>query len=234
MRVRVVRSVKVKPRKFRDFLKLSLDTAARVEAQTKICPDVFWVRHKAEDEADVKVFMDFDSLAQYEKLFLEGLLYDKNYLTLAEKAVDMILEEPRDELLVLMDQDDFFMNLKSSKRLAPANLARGAVAPRRNRMSRHVDVPTGKLRDFMKSAFEFSDRFQRVAGFRPEVFCTRFTQERIGCSKIFFDFDECPQCDSILLDQKLEWAQKTPELIDGTPVDELYVRATQRDLAANF
>lgn len=233
MRVRVVRSVLVKPEKIRKFLQLSLEIGSHVEARTSIRPEVFWVRH-ADDQADVKAFMDFDSLGQYEKLFLEGLLFDKKYLSLAEKAEGMVREEPRDELLVLMDKDDFFMNMKGNRKQAPANLARGAVPPRRYRLSRHVDVPTGKLRDFMKSAFEFSDRFQEKVGFRPEVYCTRFTQERIGCSKMFFDFDECPQCDSLLLEQKADWATNPGGFIDGIPKDELFVRFSEGDLGPNF
>src|SRR5687768_11721676 len=105
MRVRVVRSVLVRPEKLRNFLQLSLGAVSHVEARTSIRPEVYWVRHTADDQADVKVFMDFDSLGQYENLFLEGLLYDKKYLSLAEKAAEMVREEPRDELLVLMDKD---------------------------------------------------------------------------------------------------------------------------------
>jgi hypothetical protein len=232
MRVRVTRSVQVKPDKLYPFLELSLKAAHHVTSRTKIEPDVFWVRHGAETPTDVMVFMDFDSLAQYEKLFLEGLLRDKDYLSLAEDGADMVRREPRDSLLVLMDKDDFFMNMKDAgKAQAAATPPRGSTGHKRYRLCRHVDVPTGKLRDYMKYAFAFIDDFEKAAKFRPELYCTRFTQERIGCSKMFFDFDECPMCGPALLQDAHTLATHGRHMTEGAPMDELYMRVTAQDLA---
>jgi hypothetical protein len=234
MQVRVIRTIEVKPACLSEFFDLTLKGAEYVESRTGVQPEVFWVRHGSKRPTDAKVFMDFESLAEYEKLFLEGLLYDERYLRMSEQAAHMITEEPRDELLVLMDKDDFFMNLNGGSAESGAQPANRPLRPRearRYRLTRHVDVRTGKLRDFMQASFAFMDRFESVVGFRPDLFCTRFTQERIGCTNMFFDYDDCPMCEPILMRQTEELVKTAGDVVDGVPTDELFVRVGPEALA---
>jgi hypothetical protein len=233
MRVRVVRTIHVKPGRFHDFLELSLKAAEHAAQRTKIRPDVFWVKHGGESATDVVVHMDFDSLAQYEKLFLEGLLFDQEYLTVAEQGADMVKREPNDGLIVLMDKDDFFMNMKDKTKGAaskPATPARGSIPPQRYRVGRYLSVPSGKLRKAMQHSFEFMDNFERAAKFRPELYCTRFTADSIGSVNMFFDFDNCPMCEPALMQHTRLLQKQDSDLIDTDPVDRLLVRVTPQDL----
>lgn len=232
MRVRIQRSVKVKSDHLTNFLEVALAASDHAEKKTEIRPDVFWVRDCAEDGSNVKIFTDYDSLAQYESLFLEGLLYDREYLGLAEKTVEMIEEEPSDECYVLMDRDDYFMNYKDAKGKAQ----KAAAVPRldmpkhtRYRLCHHVDVHKGRLREYMKSAFSFIDALAGRIEFPPHLFCTRFSAERIGCGKVYIDFDNCPECGPALLQQE-QILTSQPGLLDRPPVNELYIRVGLEDI----
>lgn len=233
MRVRVTRTIKAQPTRLDELLALTVRTAEHVAERTDIRPDVFAVRYAPKEAGDVKVFTDFDSLAQYEELFLAGLLSDAQYLDLAEEAAQLVRQEPRDELLVLLDRDDFFLNYKDQTSQEPINPPRGSQPLRRYRLMRHVDVSTGRLREYMKRAFEFADRFQEVTSMQPEVFCTRFAAERIGCSQVFYDYDDCPMCGPLLLGQERELAD-APGLLERPPIDELYQRIGHEELEVAF
>jgi len=219
--------VAVKPSMLQDFWDVSLNGAEYVESRTKIRPEVFSVRDGTSSPTDAKIFMDFDSMAQYEDLFLHGLLYDAEYLTLAEQSLPMIVQEPSDEMFVLMDKDDFFMNLKDQSKRAPANLPRSALVPQRYRVCQHVDVTAGGLREVMKYSFDFMDKFEQEVGFRPQLFCTRFSRERIGCSKMYFDFDDCPMCDATIQRFNEQMMNDLPRVIDTIMPNEFYTQITR-------
>jgi hypothetical protein len=225
--VRVTRTILAQPTRLDELLTLSYKSAQLVADQTGIEPEVFWVRHAPRESGDVKIFMDFDSLAQYEELFLTGLLSSEAYLTAAEEAAELIRREPRDELLVLLDRDDFFLNMKDRTKAEKRNPAREARRATRYRTMRHVDVATGRLRDYMKHAFQFVEEFEQTTGIRADVFCTRFAAERIGCSQIFYDADDCPMCGPMLLKHTRELAVELPGVLERPPVDELYERVTE-------
>jgi hypothetical protein len=172
--------------------------------------------------------MDFDSFAHYEKDFLESLPYDKVYLTFVQKMADFVTQEPRDEVLVLMEKDYFFSK-KSRKKQSPVNPAQESVASRRYRLVRHLDIKRGKLRDFLMDAYDFMDKFERVTHFRPELYSTRFGVERVGSSRIFFDYDDCPMCEPILMQHSEQLMRDTRDLLASPPSDQLYVQVSHKD-----
>jgi hypothetical protein len=234
MEVRVVRTVEVKPESIRDFLRLSLDVAKYVSSKINITPDVYWWRHGSNGEADFAIFTDFPSLAIYEKEFLEGLLFDKVYLDLVETGGRMIHREPQDELLVRMDRNDFFMNLKNPGATPqPKVRAAQGARPRYRRLRGFYSAPN-KLRDVMMHSFDVFDRFEALTGVTPEIYCTRFTyRSGIGSVRQFFDYgDPPPGSDPFFLAHNQEFNRVLPGATDKPPVDELYVLVTEDH--ANF
>jgi hypothetical protein len=196
--------------------------------------DIYYCTEKDEDGASFCSFTDFDSLAQYEEVFLGNLLHDSKYLQLAANAVDAITHEPLDELFVRLKPDDYFMNLGVENR--PKFTFETAKADpstkRRYRRERHYSVSKGRLREAMRINFEFIEAFYKATGNAPEVFCTRFSAAGIGSSKMYFDVDDCPVCDPAFIEQDHAIQTKLPGLLMRMPTDRWHVRITEEH--ANF
>ncbi len=229
MEIRVQRTIAVLPQHARNFISLALKVAERSQQVMGIESEVFYNPHSGGDTMEFKVFTDFDSLATYESRFLGALLHDTNYLQLAANAVEMILDEPRDEMLVRLTPDDFFMNLggpvqrrEFNFEMAPPTMP---ASPARFRRVREYTASKGQLREVMKMNFEFIDNFYgATGGGLPSYYCTRFATLRIGSSMLFYDSDECPICTPSFIEQDEDIAANRAGLLVRRPIDLLYTR----------
>lgn len=227
MQVRIVRTVEVKPESALDFVKLSLDVAQHTREKIKVDPNTYWSPHHPGGCVLFRSFTDFDSMADYEQRFLEGLLLDETYLKMAEGGVKFIENEPRDELLVRLLPDDYFMSLKGRRRFEIPKAPKTAGPPPRYLREREYCAEKGKLREVMTHTFHFMGQFTDATGLYPEYFCTRFATERIGCSKLFVGYDECIVCGPIFMAQDHLYATDLSGLLLSPPIDTLYTRVTE-------
>jgi hypothetical protein len=142
--------------------------------------------------------------------------------------VDLILEEPHDEMYVRLKADDYFMNAKGIVDVSPVESARKFDVKSRPsyRREREYCAAKGKLRDVMAIQFKFISDFHVKTGLGIDYFCTRFSQDRIGCSKAYIDFDSCPMCDPAFNEQDQLIATERSDLLLIPPVDRLYRRVT--------
>ena len=200
-------------------------------------PEVFVNLYKNSSNVEVRVFTDFESLAQYEDLFLHKVLRDAKYLDTAEGLYDMIVDEPQDEMYVRMDTEDFFLSTKHKVKTGKnIDLKRDAKLNKRlgtYRIEREYCASKGRLADVMKMNFDFAERFKGGTGHSVDYFCTRFSAERIGCSKIFFDPDECPECGPAFFEQDQEIAQ-FEGLLKTPPMTTVYKRVDAAFLSYNL
>lgn len=234
MEIRIQRSVSVLPEYNRQFITVALQGAAHAKKVMGVEPEIFYNAEGSDGNADFRIFTDFQSMEQYEKSFLEKLLLDSTYLRLSEKMVKMISDEPLDELFVRLRPNDYFMNLGVKKvkkydfESAPARKSQP-----RYRREREYCAAKGRLREVMQLNFGFMDSFYRGTGNPPSYFCTRFSVERIGCSKMFFDFDDnCPICGPAFLEQDELFSSKFNGMLLTKPIDSLFMRVNGQD--ANF
>jgi hypothetical protein len=228
MKIRVQRKIEIYPRFQHKFLSVLVNDAERLFKKTNVYPDIFINLYKNASAVEVRIFTDFDSLAQYEEIFLHKVLKDSKYLDVAESLVDMIVDEPQDEMYVRMDTEDAFMNRKHKiKPVTNLDLRHAAKLNKGRatfRTEREYCASKGKLADVMKMNFEFADKFKDATGHGVDYFCTRFSAARIGCSKIFWDSDECPECAAVFLRQDLEIATNFEGLLKTPPMTTVYRR----------
>lgn len=233
MKVRIQRSVAVKPEHIRKFIDLSLTACDKAGAIMGVEPELFYNAHRRGKAADFRIFTDFDSLKDYEELFLERLLMEKTYHEMGAAAVDMVEDEPRDELFVRLEPDDYFMNLGAApKRQAYAFEAAPRAAARtkpRYRRIREFSAAKGRLQEVMRMNFDFIDQFHRKTQTIPDYFCTRFATSRIGSSNMYFDHENCPMCTPSFLEQDELIRTKFNDLLLSTPGDILLTRITPAD-----
>lgn len=227
MEIRVQRTIAVLPQHARSFIQLALQTAERSQKVMGIASDVFYNAHANDEAMEFVVFTDFDSMAVYEKRFLGDLLHDMDYLKLAAGAVEMIRDEPLDEMFVRLQPDDYFMNLGTTKRrkfaFEKAKTTK-AVKPSLFRREREYCAAKGQLRNVMQMNFEFMDKYFRGTGGIPKFFCTRFSARRIGSTKLYFDADDCPQCTPAFIEQDEDIAMNRSGLLLRAPIDRLFTR----------
>ncbi len=235
MKIRVQRKIDVYPRYQNKFLNVLVNDAEAFRKKTNIQPDIFVNLYKNGSTVEVRIFTDFDSLAEYEELFLHKVLRDAKYLDVAESLVDMIVDEPQDEMYVRMDIEDVFMNrkhkVKPGKNIdlrQSAHLNKGRA---KFRTEREYCASKGRLADVMKMNFDFAEKFKIGTGHGIDYFCTRFSAAGIGCSKMFWDSDECPQCASALLQQDQEIAVRFEGLLKTPPMTTVYRRVDAELLA---
>jgi hypothetical protein len=236
MEIRVQRTVSVKPQFVRGFISAALDAEQHGSKVMGVESETFYNVHGSNGTAEFRIFTDFDGMAQYEDRFLGKLLSDTQYLEMAEKAVEMITDEPLDELFVRLKPDDYFMNVKARGAQRPTfSFEKAERRPKkklRYRREREYCASKGRLRDVMQMNFQFMEDFYRASGSVPDYFCTRFSVERIGCSKMYFDFDDCPVCGPAFLEQDQVISARGDDLLLTKPADSLYMRVTPED--ANF
>ncbi|MER9439196.1 hypothetical protein [Mesorhizobium sp. M0618] len=188
---------------------------------------------------EVRIFTDFESMAQYEEIFLHTALQNDKYLDVAESAVDMILDEPQDEMYVRLDADDFFMNRKGDGQIETGSLDLSRTAPLNKKVAtfrteREYCASKGRLRDVMQLNFQFAQDLKVLTGHGSDYFCTRFSALRIGSSKLYFDSEDCPQCADAFLEQDLDIATRFPGLLLSPPMTKVYKRITSDTLSFNM
>lgn len=227
MEIRVQRTIAVLPQHARSFIKLALQTEERSQKVMGVASDVFYNAHANDDAMEFVVFTDFESMAVYEKRFLGDLLHDADYLKLAAAAVDMIRDEPLDEMFVRLQPDDYFMNLGKAKRrklaFEKAKIAK-TEKPKRFRREREYCAAKGQLRDVMQMNFDFMDKLFRGTGSIPKFFCTRFSVKRIGSTKMYFDTDESSEHTPSFIEQDEDIAINGAGLLLSRPIDRLFTR----------
>jgi hypothetical protein len=219
-------------------LQLALTGIERFRNATGIEPDLFVNLRPEGRPVEVRIFTDFESMAQYEDIFLHRTLQDNTYLDAAEAAVDMIYDEPQDEMYVRLDVDDHFMNRRGgSVATSGLDLTRNAPLNKKvatYRFEREYCASKGRLRDVMSLNFQFMQDLHRTAGHAADYFCTRFAAARIGCSKQHIDADDCPQCGPAFLQQDHEIATNHPGLLLGPPITRVYQRILPSTLTFNL
>jgi len=228
MQIMVVRSVNVKPECVIDFMKYSLEAVEQTQKAIDILPDVFVRQDHTGSGFEFRIFSEFDSMAQYERTFLEGLLLDGTYLDIAERGVAMITAEPRDELLVRLSPDDYFMVRKDERIEQEFERKQVRASPARYRREFELCADKGRLREVMRDCFNVMERFAGLTDIWPDLYCTRFTAGRIGSVRMYLDYDECPACDNLFfhLAEKYSTTMKTALL--GPPSNTLYLRVTDQ------
>ena len=110
--IRVHRTVEAKPGKLRDVMKAAFTMANQVKESTGKEVQIYCSRFTAGSIGSLHIYADFESMAEYEATFIEGVLGDENYLRALEAGSELIKDHPRDELIVRLDAErDFFMSL---------------------------------------------------------------------------------------------------------------------------
>lgn len=228
MEIRVQRTIRVIPEARLRFFEAALNSVEASEKRMGIEPELFFNVYSNEDHVEVRVFSDFKSMAHYEEVFLGAMLHDEGYLREAEDLVDLILEEPHDEMYVRLKADDYFMHIKGMIDVAPVEPACkfDSESKPSYRREREYCAAKGKLRDVMSLQFKFIRDFHAKTGLGVDYFCTRFSQGRIGSSKAYIDFDDCPMCDPAFNEQDYLIATERSDLLLNPPIDRLYRRIT--------
>ncbi|KRQ04942.1 hypothetical protein [Bradyrhizobium manausense] len=229
MQIRVQRTVHVLPEFQRRFLDISLKSIEHFRAITGVEPDLFVNLRPQGPPVEVCIFADFESMAQYEDIFLHKALRDNDYLDVPEATVEMIYEQPLDEMYVRLDVDDHFMNRKGDKVVAASGLNLSRNAPLNKKVAafrteRMYRASKGRLRDMMLLSFEFLHNLHRKTGHAADLFCTRFSIASIGSVKAFFDHDDCPECGPAFLQQDHEIATQHQGLLQRPPITTIYQR----------
>ena len=224
MRVCVKRSVSLQPQYKDRFFELILEGVEEAGRVMGVVPKAFVDLAPKPDRIDVRVFTDFDSLAQYEETFLHGVLKNDVFLNAAASAAEMIHDNPRDELFARLDANDYFMNRLGDQGFA--DLAPTSAADvRKYRIERVFYPAPGRLRETLIAAFAFNPEFARKFGCIPEHHCSRFMADRIGAASQVVDFDAgiaqyletFREFDGVI-------AEKHPDMLQRPTVDTLYRR----------
>lgn len=227
MRIRVKRSVSVYPQYKQQFLELTLKAIDGAKEAVGIEPEAFVDLNEAPDRVDVTIFTDFASLAQYEDLFLHQLLKDDSFLDTPEAAVEMVHDNPRDEMFVRLDVEDYFMNRKGATGLAVLDKPAKSNPKSRYLMERIYTTSKGRLREMMKTSFEHIEAFTKKTGTMPELHCTRFTAGRIGSVQEMVSFDDPAIWGDDYAEHDSVLAQEHPGLLIKPTVQTLYRRLTE-------
>ncbi|WP_294332962.1 hypothetical protein [uncultured Sphingomonas sp.] len=228
MRVRIKRSVSVHNRYKKPFLELLIKAceAAKDTAGIDALPYIETESHG--DTFNVKVFSDFESLAQYEEKFLHQMLKSDPFLDGAGSAAHMILDNPRDELLVRLETDDYFMNRKD--RVELHTLEEAEKGPQKKFLvERMFNAKAGNLRDTMAMTFRLMDEFAAATNIMPKYYCTRFAADRIGGSATFVDFDDPVVFEKAFVD----FENKIDTSLFLRPMVDTYFRRVDAELIAS-
>jgi hypothetical protein len=228
MQVMVVRNVNVKPECVGEFMKYSLDAVKKTQNAIGVKPDVFVRQDHSGAGFDFRIFTEFDSMAQYETVFLEGLLKNGTYLDIAERGVSLVTAEPRDELLVRLSPDDFFMVRKSERIEYDFEQKKRNVSSPRYRREFELCAEKGRLREVMRDCFDVMERFTALTDIPPDLYCTRFTAGRIGSVRMYLDYDDCPVCDGLYFHLNEKYASSMKTALLSPPSNTLFLRVTDK------
>jgi hypothetical protein len=228
MRIRVQRKIDVYAKSQLKFLHILLSTAETFRANLNINPDIFISIFHRCDNPEVKIFIDFESLAEYEEIFLHKILKDTNYLDSSGYFSEMIVDEPQDEMYARVEIDDFFMNRKHNINIKDSvntiNFDKNVDVKRKFRIEREYCSNKTRLADVLKMNFEFAENNNMSDICTIDYFCTRFSAERIGSAKIYWDSDDCAEHIDAFLQQDQEIIANYDGLLREPPRTRVYRR----------
>jgi len=229
MRIRVKRSVSVYEEHREPFLTLLLNACQGAREAAGVNPHPYVKAESDGKTFDVVVTTEFGSMAEYEEKFLHQLLKNDNFLDGAESAFDMIVDNPRDEMYVRLEPDDYFMHRKGGVELE--HLSDDASTEQKKYLvERMFRAKPGKLREIMALNFKLMEEEAKKTGVMPKYFCTRFTAGRIGASEQVRSFN-----DPIELDKKmLDYDDKFDHALLISPIEDTYYRRVDAELINSF
>lgn len=229
MRIRVKRTVSVYEEYRKPFLTLLLKACEGARRDAGVNPQPY-VKAECDGKTfDVVVTTEFDSMAQYEEKFLHTLLKNDAFLDGAESAVSMIVDNPRDEMYVRLEPDDYFMHRKGGVEL---ELLKDGPATEQKKfmVERMFRAKPGKLREIMALNFKLMEDEARKTGTLPKYFCTRFTAGRIGASEQVRSFNDPIELDR----QVLDYDDKFDHSLLISPIEDTYYRRVDAELVDSF
>ena len=229
MRIRVKRTVSVYEQHRKPFLTLLLKACEGARQTAGVNPQPYVKAESDGKTFDVVVTTEFDSMAQYEEKFLHTLLKNDDFLDGAESAVGMIVDNPRDEMYVRLEPDDYFMHRKGEVELE--HLQDGAPSEQKKyAVERMFRAKPGKLREIMALNFKLMEEEAKKTGVMPKYYCTRFTAGRIGASEQVRSFNDPIELDK----QVLDYDDKFDHSLLISPIEETYYRRVDAELVDSF
>ncbi len=229
MRVQVRRNVSVYE-EYRDpFLTLLLKACDGAREAVGVSPRPYVKAESDGKTFDVLVTTEFSSMAEYEEKFLHSLLMNDDFLDGAESAVDMIVDNPRDELLVRLEPNDYFMHRKGEIALDKLE-ATEETEQKKYLLERMFRAKPGKLRDIMALNFKLMEDEAIKTGVMPKYFCTRFTAGRIGASKQERMFNDPIELDK----QMIDYDNKFDHSLLISAIEDVYYRRVDAELINSF
>jgi len=187
---------------------------------------------KAESDGktfDVVVTTEFGSMAEYEEKFLHQLLKNDNFLDDAEFAVGMIVDNPRDELFVRLEPDDYFMHRKGDVGIEKLQKVE-ETEQKKYMLERMFRAKPGKLREIMALNFKLMEEEAKQTDVMPKYYCTRFTAGRIGASQQVRSFNDPIELDM----QVIDYDDKFNHLLLNSPIEDTYYRRVDAELIDSF
>jgi hypothetical protein len=174
-----MRSVSVYPEHKEKFFELTLKGVEHAKQTAGIDAEPFVVLDENSSRVNVRIYSDFESCAQYEELFLHRMLKNDDFLDVPEAAVEMVHDNPLDELYVRLDVEDYFMNRKGATNLGKDEFV-ARTEKRPYRVERLFTAAKGRLREAMQVNFEYFRDYKERTGETIGYHCTRFAAGRIG------------------------------------------------------
>lgn len=229
MRVQVRRNVSVYEEYRKPFLTLLMKACDGASEAVGVSPRPYVKAESDGKTFDVLVITDFDSMAEYEEKFLHSLLMNDDFLDGAESAVGMIVDNPRDELLVRLESNDYFMHRKGEIALDKLD-ATEETEQKKYLLERMFCAKPGKLRDIMALNFTLMEDEAKKTGTMPKYFCTRFTAGRIGASKQERAFNDPIELDK----QVIDYDTKFDHSLLISPIEDIYYRRVDAELVDSF
>lgn len=218
MRIMIKRSVAVYEEYRKPFLSLLLKACEGAREAVGVTARPYVKAESNGKTFDVVVYSEFDSMAEYEDKFLHTLLKNDGFLDGAESASDMIVDNPRDELFVRLETDDYFMHRKGE--IALEEQEEDTSAQKKYMIERMFHAKPGKLRDTMAANFKLMEDEFTKTGTAPKYFCTRFAAGRIGGSTQVRSFDDANELDK----QLMNYDDKFDHSMLIAPIEDTYFR----------
>jgi hypothetical protein len=229
MRIQVRRNVSVYEEHRKPFLTRLLKACEGASEAVGVNPRPYVKAESDGKTFDVLVKTEFSSMAEYEEKFLHQLLRNDNFLDDAESVADMIVDNPRDELLVRLEPNDYFMHRKGAVKLEKLE---GVEHPEQKKylLERMFRAKPGKLRAIMALNFQLMEDEAKKTDVMPKYYCTRFTAGRIGASQQERSFNDPIELDK----QVIDYDDKFDHSLLISPIEDVYYRRVDAELIDSF
>jgi len=140
-------------------------------------------------------------------------------------GVEMIHDNPRDEMFVRLKTDDYFMNRKGEYNFADMSALRSDEKTK-YRVDRLLCVAPGRLKEAMAVYFGFNQEYAEKFGRLPDFFCTRFASNRIGGVSPEVDVNNLHGVRELFAEHDRIIAEKHPGLLMQPTIDSYLRRIT--------